>query len=183
MEISRGDAGELRVTTRRTSHKEAQLSRTHYLATTALMLTMPLLAHAQSPSGEAATVLPKPEAPFAGQIGPTYRESTPDFPRPVAAPARAPNVLLILTDDTGFGHASTFGGAAATPTLDRLAANGLRYNRLHTTALCSPTRAALLTGRNHHTAGTGVIIEMGTAIPAIPASCQGRLPGCPKCCG
>jgi arylsulfatase A-like enzyme len=141
------------------------LSRTHYLATTALMLTMPLLAHAQPPSGEAATVLPKPEAPFAGQIGPTYRESTPDFPRPVAAPARAPNVLLILTDDTGFGHASTFGGAAATPTLDRLAANGLRYNRLHTTALCSPTRAALLTGRNHHTAGTGVIIEMGTGYP------------------
>jgi arylsulfatase A-like enzyme len=142
------------------------MSGTYYLAATALTLTMPLLAHAQSPSGEAATaVLPKPVAPFAGTIGPTYRESTPDFPRPVAAPARAPNVLLILTDDTGFGHASTFGGAAATPTLDRLAANGLSYNRIHTTALCSPTRAALLTGRNHHTAGTGVIIEMGTGYP------------------
>ena len=142
------------------------MSRIHYLAATALTLTMPFLAHAQSPSSEAATaVLPQPTAPFAGTIGTSYKESTPDFPRPVAAPARAPNVLLILTDDTGFGHASAFGGATATPTLDRLAANGLRYNRLHTTALCSPTRAALLTGRNHHSAGTGVIIEMGTGYP------------------
>ena len=142
------------------------MCRILYSVATALTLAIPLLAHAQTPSGGAAMeVLPKPAAPFAGTIGPTYRESTPDFPRPVAAPARAPNVLLILTDDTGFGHASTFGGAAATPTLDRLAANGLRYNRLHTTALCSPTRAALLTGRNHHTVGTGVIIEMGTGYP------------------
>jgi arylsulfatase len=117
---------------------------TRYLATTALILTMSLSAHAQSPTVNTATaVLPKPEAPFAGKIGPTYKESTPDFPVPVTAPAGAPNVLLIMTDDTGFGHAATFGGAAATPTLDRLAANGLRYNRFHTAALCSPTRAAL----------------------------------------
>jgi Sulfatase len=83
-------------------------------------------------SAAAQVVLPKPAPSFSGKIGPTYKESTPDFPKPVAAPEGAPNVLLILTDDTGFGHAATFGGAAATPTLDRLAASGLRYNRLHT---------------------------------------------------
>jgi arylsulfatase len=74
-------------------------------------------------------------------------------------------VLIVLTDDTGFGMTSTFGGPAPTPTLDRLANNGLKYNRFHTTALCSPTRAALLAGRNHHSVGTGVIIEMGTGYP------------------
>src|SRR6185295_19800469 len=77
----------------------------------------------QESPATAQVVLPKPEAPFAGKVGPTYRESTPDFPRPISAPAGAPNLLLVLTDDTGFGHASTFGGAAATPTLDRLAKN------------------------------------------------------------
>jgi arylsulfatase len=74
-------------------------------------------------------------------------------------------VLVILLDDVGFGHTSTFGGPVPTPTLDRLAKNGLMYNTFHTTALCSPTRAALLTGRNHHSAGTGVIIELGTGFP------------------
>src|SRR5260221_14001380 len=115
-------------------------------------------AHAQSgdvsKGGARGAVLPKPTPPFAGKIGPTYKESTPDFPKPVSAPQGAPNVLLILTDDTGFGHAATFGGAAATPILDRVAASGLRYNRFHTTALCSPSRAALMTGRNHHSVAT-----------------------------
>src|SRR5262245_44189139 len=106
-------------------------------------------------SAQTQVTLPKAEPAFAGKIGKTYKDSTPDFPKQLAAPEGAPNVLLILTDDTGFGHAATFGGAAATPTLDNLAANGLRYNRFHTTALCSPTRAALLTGRNHHSVGTG----------------------------
>ena len=96
-----------------------------------------------SPSQE---VLPKPEAPFAGQIGATYRDSRADFPKPIAAPAGAPNVLIVILDDVGFGHAGTFGGAVSTPTMDRLAQNGLRHNQFHTTALCSPTRAALLTG-------------------------------------
>src|SRR5262249_8483218 len=117
---------------------------------------------AQPPAAPSGSQLPKPDPEFKGKIGTTYKDSTPDFPLPVAASEGAPNVLLIRTDDTGFGHASTFGGAASTPTLDRLAANGLRYNRFHTTALCSPSRAALLTGRNHHSVGTGVIIEMGT---------------------
>jgi arylsulfatase len=131
-------------------------------------------------STAAQEVLPKPAATFSGKIGTTYKESTPDFPRPVAAPERAPNVLLILTDDTGFGHAATFGGAAATPTLDRLAASGLRYNRLHTTALCSPTRAALLTGRNHHSVGTGVIIEMGTGYPGYTGMVPNTTAGLPE---
>jgi len=117
------------------------------------------------PSGAADVILPRPPPSFSGKIGATWKESTPDYPRPLAAPKDAPNVLLILTDDTGFGHAGTFGGAASTPTLDRLAANGLRYNRFHTTALCSPSRAALMTGRNHHSVGTGVIMEMGTGFP------------------
>jgi arylsulfatase A-like enzyme len=142
------------------------------------------LAYAQgggsTPAGSEPTVLPRPEAPFAGKIGTTYKESAPDYPRPLAAPERAPNVLLILTDDTGFGHAATFGGAAATPTLDRLAANGLRYNRVHTTALCSPTRAALLTGRNHHSVGTGVIIEMGTGYPGYTGIVPKTATGLPE---
>ena len=74
-------------------------------------------------------------------------------------------MLLILLDDVGFGMCSTFGGPVETPHLDKLAKNGLTYNRFHTTALCSPTRAALLAGRNHHSVGTGVIIEMGTGYP------------------
>jgi arylsulfatase len=73
--------------------------------------------------------------------------------------------MIILLDDVGFGMASTFGGPVPTPNFDRLAANGLKYNQFHTTALCSPTRGALLAGRNHHTIGTGVIIEMGTGYP------------------
>jgi len=122
-------------------------------------------------------VLPKPEPPFGGTIGKTIAESKADYPKQIKAPSGAPNVLLILTDDVGFGHAETFGGMAATPTLDRLANAGLRYNTFHTTALCSPTRAALLTGRNHHSVGTGVIIELGTGFPGytgiVPPSTVG----------
>src|SRR5262245_31340510 len=110
-------------------------------------------------------VLPKPEPPFAGKIGRTVKDSKPDFPKEVQAPKGAPNVLLILTDDVGFGASSTFGGPIPTPTFDKLADNGLRYNRFHTTALCSPTRAALITGRNHHSCATGSIMEFGTGYP------------------
>jgi arylsulfatase len=109
--------------------------------------------------------LPKPDPAFKGKIGDTYKDSTPDYPQPVQAPKGAPNVLLVLLDDVGFGMCSTFGGPVPTPHLDQLAKNGLIYNQFHTTALCSPTRAALLTGRNHHSCGTGVIIEMGTGYP------------------
>jgi Sulfatase len=110
-------------------------------------------------------VLPKPQPPFQGVIGRTVKDSKPDFPKGVEAPQGAPNVLLILTDDVGFGASSPFGGPIATPNLQRLADNGLRYNTFHTTALCSPTRAALITGRNHHTDASGVITEMATGYP------------------
>jgi len=126
----------------------------------ALLLTLtipPLLAGQET--------LPKPEPPFHGKIGRTVRDSTPDFPKGVEAPKGAPNILLILTDDVGFGASSTFGGPIQTPTFQRLADSGLRYNMFHTTALCSPTRAALITGRNHHTNASGVITEMATGFP------------------
>ena len=123
-------------------------------------------AQQTKPEANADTLqLPKPDPAFKGKIGETYKDSTPDYPRPVTAPKGAPNVLLVLLDDVGFGMCSTFGGPVPTPHLDKLAKNGLTYNQFHTTALCSPTRAALLTGRNHHSCGTGVIIEMGTGYP------------------
>ncbi len=109
--------------------------------------------------------LPQPDPAFKGSIGETYKDSTPNYPLPVQAPPGAPNVLLILLDDVGFGMCSAFGGPVPTPRMDELANNGLKYTRFHTTALCSPTRAALLAGRNHHSCGTGVIIEMGTGYP------------------
>ncbi len=109
--------------------------------------------------------LPKPDPAFDGRVEQTYKESQPSYPEPVRAPRDAPNVLLILLDDVGFGMCSPFGGSVETPNLQKLADNGLTYTRFHTTALCSPTRAALLAGRNHHSVGTGVIIEMGTGYP------------------
>jgi arylsulfatase len=110
-------------------------------------------------------VLPIPDPPFKGKVGKTLEESTPDYPQPIKAPQGAPNILVILLDDVGFGMTSTFGGPVPTPNMDNLAKEGLSYTRFHTTALCSPTRSALLTGRNHHSVGTGVIIEMGTGYP------------------
>ncbi len=109
--------------------------------------------------------LPRPDPAFDGKVGETIADSQADFPAPVRAPEDAPNVLLILLDDVGFGMSSTFGGSIPTPNLQKLADNGLSFNRFHTTALCSPTRAALLAGRNHHSVSTGVIIEMGTGYP------------------
>ncbi|RSL18875.1 arylsulfatase [Edaphobacter aggregans] len=102
---------------------------------------------------------------FAGKIGQSYKDSTPAWPITRKAPPNAPNVLVILLDDVGFGAASTFGGPIPTPALDRLAKTGLRYTRWNTTALCSPTRAALLSGRNHHQMGYGVIAEVSTGFP------------------
>src|SRR4029078_2613969 len=87
------------------------------------------------------------------------------FPKGIEARKGAPNVLLILIGDVGFGASSTFGGPIPTPYFDKLALNGLRYNRFHTTGLGSPTRAALITGRNHHTCATGATTELGTGYP------------------
>jgi len=111
------------------------------------------------------TTLPRPIPTFNGKIEERAKDSKPDFPKGVAAPKGAPNVLIVLLDDVGFGASSTFGGPVHTATLDALASRGLKYNQFHTTAMCSPTRAALLTGRNHHSAHTGQIMEMATGYP------------------
>src|SRR5436853_3877167 len=112
-------------------------------------------------------VLPIPDRKPIGLT--TYDAKDPDtkFPpiTPLRPPTGAPNVLLILLDDVGFGASSVFGGPCQTPNAEKLAADGLRYNRFHTTALCSPTRAAFLTGRNHHAVGMGGITEIATSAP------------------
>jgi arylsulfatase len=110
-------------------------------------------------------VLPHPAPPFKGVIGESYKDSTPDKIKMEQAPAGAPNVLVVLLDDAGYAQSSTFGGIIPTPTLDRLAAGGLRYTRFHVTAMCSPTRAALMTGRNHHSVGMGIISDFATGYP------------------
>ncbi len=110
-------------------------------------------------------VLPPPAAPFGGEINLNADQSKPWWPPRVVPPERAPNILLIMTDDVGFGAPSTFGGVIPTPALDRIAKMGLRYTQFHSTALCSPTRAALITGRNHHSVGFGVIAEQSTGFP------------------
>lgn len=132
--------------------------------------SMFLLAGAALADGN---ILPRSPTLFEGTLAPTQQGSdTYEMPSPVRAPGNAPNVLLIMTDDVGFGAVSTFGGPIPKPNLDRLAAQGLTYNRFHTTGICSPTRAALLTGRNHHAVGTGALTEMITPYPgytgAIP---------------
>src|SRR5262245_58378133 len=132
------------------------------LVTGAMLAGLPAAENQQM---EGSPILPVPDPPFGGVQGRTAKESKPDFPKAVTAPQGAPNVLLIMTDDTGFGAASTFGGPIPTPNLDRVARRGLKYNNFHTTALCSPTRAALLTGRNHHSTGMGNITEFATGYP------------------
>ncbi len=109
--------------------------------------------------------LPPPDPQFGGVINEKATESKPWWPPTVVPPKNAPNVLLIMTDDCGFGAPSTFGGVVPTPALDRIAKAGLRYTQFHSTALCSPTRAALITGRNHHVAGFGVVGEAATGFP------------------
>ena len=109
--------------------------------------------------------IPAPPGKFGGRIEKTADKSKPYWPPRIVPPKGAPNVLLIMTDDAGYGVASTFGGVIPTPALDRIANNGLRYTNFHSTALCSPTRAALITGRNHHSVGFGVISEQATGYP------------------
>ncbi len=112
-------------------------------------------------------VLPIPDKPYQGLLTYDAKDPASNFPpiAPIRPPAGAPNVLIVLLDDVGFGASSAFGGPCATPTAERLANEGLKYNRFHTTALCSPTRAALLTGRNHHSVGMGGITELATSAP------------------
>jgi arylsulfatase len=122
------------------------------------MMSLGILVKAQK-------VLPVPQEPFKGKVAISPKESVKDFPNEPQAPKGAPNVLLVLLDDVGFGASSTFGGPVNTPTLQRLADNGVKYNRFHTTAVCSPTRAALLTGKNSHQVHSGVVTEMANGFP------------------
>jgi arylsulfatase A-like enzyme len=120
--------------------------------------------------------LPRPEFHFTGQVGRTFKDSDPaQFPQPTDPPKGAPNIVLILLDDVGFGQFSTFGGGVPSPTMDRLAREGVRYNHFHTTALCSPTRAALITGRNHHSTSFAGITELATGYDGycciLPKNC------------
>ena len=139
----------------------------------ALSAPAPMLAQevTGTPGSPSATTtiegsqLPPPPQKFEGKIERNAAQSTPYWPMRVVPPKGAPNVLLIMTDDTGFGVTSTFGGVVPTPTLDRIAANGLRYTNFNSTALCSPTRAAIITGRNHHSMGFGVVAEQSTGYP------------------
>jgi Sulfatase len=109
--------------------------------------------------------LPAPPGKFGGVIKESALASTPYWPPRVVPPKGAPNILLIMTDDQGYGVSGTFGGVIPTPALDRVAKAGLRYTQFHSTALCSPTRAALITRRNHHSVGFGIIGELSTGYP------------------
>jgi arylsulfatase len=141
--------------------------RIYCLTTAAFCVATPILAQqgAQRLPASAREVLPIAPAPFAGKIAPEAANATPAWSPAVEAPASAPNVLLIMTDDVGFGASSTFGGPVPTPNLDRLAQRGLRYNNFNTTAICSPSRAALLTGRNPHQVGTGSLVDLAMGFP------------------
>jgi arylsulfatase A-like enzyme len=133
-------------------------------AVSVVALAPTALAQTPSSSNPASLLsLPRPDFRFRGEVGRTYQESDPaTFPQITRPPKGAPNIVLILLDDVGFGQFSAFGGGVSSPSIEKLAAEGVRYNRFHTTALCSPTRAALLTGRNHHVTGNGGITELAT---------------------
>jgi arylsulfatase A-like enzyme len=144
-------------------------------ALTVIWLLNASVARAQQingvPGSPSATItldgkqLPPPPLPFGGVIKESAKDSTPWWPPRVVPPKGAPNILLIMTDDQGYGVSGTFGGVIPTPAMDRIANAGLRYTEFHSTALCSPTRAALITGRNHHSVGYGVIGELSTGYP------------------
>src|SRR5262249_8863279 len=150
-------------------------ARRTLLAGCALLAATAIGARAQQTTGAAGspsatttidgTQIPPPPQKFQGKIEREATQSQPYWPARVVPPQGAPNVLLIITDDSGYGVPSTFGGVIPTPALDRIARDGLRYTNFHSTALCSPTRAALITGRNHHSAGYGVIAEQATGYP------------------
>jgi arylsulfatase len=130
------------------------------------------LAEAMGKFSPDRTVLPIPDRGFGGTMGRTLDQSVPDWtmiPGP-KAPERAPNVLIVLIDDAGFGNPDTFGGSISTPNLTRVQRIGLTCNRFHVTAVCSPTRAALLTGRNHHRVGFGSIAEYPGPFPGYTAA-------------
>ena len=153
------------------------------LVTLGLLLAVPMTAIAQQTTGAPGSpdatrtidgrYLPNPPPQFGGDINVNAYQSKPYWPARVVPPKGAPNVLLIMTDDVGFGAPSTFGGVIPTPAMDRIANMGLRYTQFHSTALCSPTRAALITGRNHHSVGFGQISELSTGYPGYNSILSG----------
>ena len=150
------------------NRRKITLSRRGVLLAGTSIAAASVLARANAePATEGREVLPIPDRRPVSLT--TYDAKDPDtkFPpiRELRPPAGAPNVLVVLLDDVGFGASSAFGGPCQTPTAERLAAGGLKYTRFHTTALCSPSRAAMLTGRNHHAVGMGAITEMATSAP------------------
>jgi arylsulfatase A-like enzyme len=153
--------------------KITQKSTVITLISAILFYAFPIMAQQTTgtPGSPSATTtidgkqLPPPEPKFGGVIKENAAQSKPWWAPRVVPPKGAPNILLIMTDDVGFGAPSTFGGVIPTPALDRIAKAGLRYTNFHSTALCSPTRAAIITGRNHHSAGFGVISEQSTGFP------------------
>jgi arylsulfatase A-like enzyme len=153
--------------------KRVSIAAITVIVTAMALAALPAVAQqvAGTPGSPSATTtisnkqLPAPDPKFGGVIKNDALQSKAWWAPRVVPPKGAPNVLLIITDDAGFGVPSTFGGVIPTPTMDRIAQEGLRYNRMFSTALCSPTRAALITGRNHHSAGFGVISEQSTGFP------------------
>jgi Sulfatase len=145
------------------------------LASAATLLALSVSALAQQVTGVPGTPgatttitgqqIPSPPPKFGGTISEKAADSKPWWAPRIVPPKGAPNVLLIMTDDQGFGAPSTFGGVIPTPSMDRIASAGLRYTNFHSTSLCSPTRAALITGRNHHSVGYGVVGEIATGFP------------------
>ncbi|AOS95677.1 Arylsulfatase [Microbulbifer aggregans] len=152
---SAGKAAEVTTPAQNTENEGAATQRSKAASTPKTSDTWPDRSH-----------LPIPLSPFEGKIGRTYKESEPDWQDGPMPPDGAPNVIVILLDDVGFGQPSTFGGLIPTPNLDQLAKEGLRYNRFHTTAICGPSRAALLTGRDHHESGSGFLMEWATGFPS-----------------
>ncbi len=134
-----------------------------FIALAACLAAVPASAQQRDKLDRTVLPIPEPKYPPITELDARKAKAPPRFE--VKAPKGAPNVVIVLIDDIGFGHASAFGGPISMPTLDRLANAGLRYNRFHTTALCSPTRTALLTGRNHHVNNAGAIMELATAFP------------------
>ena len=131
----------------------------------AMCFAVPALGQTKKPAALDRTVLPiaEPQRKAITELDARKAKAPARFE--VKAPQGAPNVMIVLIDDIGFGHSSAFGGPISMPTVEKLAAGGLKYNRFHTTALCSPTRTALLTGHNHHANNAGAIMELATAFP------------------
>jgi arylsulfatase len=154
--------------------KVNQLSSTEIEVGQPLVITAPVQTTGKPGTPSATTTLPGNQLPapapkFGGVIKEDVKDSTAWWPPRIVPPKGAPNVLLVQIDDSGFATSSTFGGVIPSPTLDKLAANGLRYTQMHNAALCSPTRAGTISGRNHHTMGFGVIAEVSTGFPGYDA--------------